>query len=448
MERGIKQSANGAAALSQPKAALAPRSDRKNKPVKGHLAGKPAQSNTSRPGEKTESGPQAGDDNLFDRFIDPLISFFTSIRLTVVCLGIGMVLVFWGTIAQVDLGLYKAQNEFFRSFFIYWGPKWTSWKIPIFPGGYLVGGVLLINLVSAHIKRFKVTRDKAGIWMVHFGLITLLLGQLLTDLLARESMLHLREGESKNYSESDRQVELAVIDSSDAELDKVVAIPHRVLASRQQISHPDLPFTIHVNRFMENSRVTERKQGDTSQPPVTQDVGTGATLKEMPKVTDSNLRDMPSAVIEISTTQGSLGTWLVSLFIRGTQTVTVNNHDYQLVMRPRRFYKPYALKLLKFTHDVYAGTDIPKNFASRVMLQRADTGENREIDIHMNAPLRYAGETYYQASLDQDDHGTVLQVVRNPSWLTPYFSCVLVGFGLIVQFATHLLGFTLKKKPA
>jgi hypothetical protein len=84
-----------------------------------------------------------------DHFLDRLIDFFTSLRLTVVCLALGLVLVFWGTLAQVDLGLYKAQNEYFRSFFIYLGPKGASWRFPVFPGGYLIGGVLLINLLAA-----------------------------------------------------------------------------------------------------------------------------------------------------------------------------------------------------------------------------------------------------------------------------------------------------------
>ena len=66
----------------------------------------------------------------------------------------------------------------------------------------------------------------------------------------------------------------------------------------------------------------------------------------------------------------------------------------------------------------------------------------------MNNPLRYAGETFYQASFDPDDHGSVLQVVHNPSWLTPYFSCILVGLGLLVQFFTHLIGFALKWRTA
>ena len=104
-----------------------------------------------------------------------VFNFFSSLKLTVVLLVLGCVLVFWGTLAQVHVGLYKAQNEFFRSFFIYWGPKSASWKIPIFPAGYLVGGILLINLVTAHFKRFRLSREKVGIWMVHVGLILLLL---------------------------------------------------------------------------------------------------------------------------------------------------------------------------------------------------------------------------------------------------------------------------------
>ena len=43
------------------------------------------------------------------------ISIFTSLRLTVACLVAAMVLVFVGTLAQVDLGLYAAQSRFFRA---------------------------------------------------------------------------------------------------------------------------------------------------------------------------------------------------------------------------------------------------------------------------------------------------------------------------------------------
>ncbi|MFO1513858.1 MAG: hypothetical protein U1F83_13230 [Verrucomicrobiota bacterium] len=87
--------------------------------------------------------------------LERTFKFFTSLKLTVVLLTLGLVLVFWGTLAQVNLGLYKAQNEFFRSFFIYWQPGSGSLRIPVFPGGYLVGGLLIINLFGAHLRYYK-----------------------------------------------------------------------------------------------------------------------------------------------------------------------------------------------------------------------------------------------------------------------------------------------------
>jgi len=51
-----------------------------------------------------------------------LFQFFTSLKLTVVCLGLATLLVFVGTIAQVEQGLYQAQDRYFRSFFVYWSP--------------------------------------------------------------------------------------------------------------------------------------------------------------------------------------------------------------------------------------------------------------------------------------------------------------------------------------
>jgi hypothetical protein len=83
-----------------------------------------------------------------------------------------------------------------------------------------------------------------------------------------------------------------------------------------------------------------------------------------------------------------------------------------------------------------------------VRVTHFETGEQREVLIYMNNPLRYEGETYYQASFDRDDQGTVLQVVRNPSWLTPYFACVMVGVGMVWQFLSHLIGFASKQRKS
>jgi hypothetical protein len=377
-----------------------------------------------------------------------LLSFFSSLRLTVVCLGIALVLVFVGTLAQVEQGLYQAQDRFFRSLLIYWSPAGSDWKIPVFPGGYLIGGVLLVNLLAAHAKRFKFTKSKIGILITHAGIILLLVGQFATDLFQTESHMRLTEGQPLNYSENGRNTELAVVDTSSPDFDEVIAIPGRRLAGTKEVRHEKLPFTIRVHRYLPNSSLARRApMVDTNPPPATQGFVPHITLTPLPLTTKMNERNITSAVLEVIGEAGSLGTWVVSDALDDAQPITIGGKTFQIALRLTRYYKPFYLELQKFTHEVYKGTGIPKNFASRVRLKRPDTGEDREALIYMNNPLRYGGETYYQSGFDErDSQVTILQVVRNPGWLTPYFSCALVSVGLVVQFLWHLLGFARKRK--
>jgi hypothetical protein len=376
-----------------------------------------------------------------------LFKFFSSLKLTVACLAVGCVLVFWGTLAQVHLGLFKAQNDFFRSFFVHWQPPGASFQIPVFPGGYLLGAVLLINLLAAHLRYYQPGKRKIGIALIHLGVVLLLVGQFLTDSLARESELHLRIGETKNYSEAERAYELAVIDTTDKNSEQVVAIPCSLLAKRGEARNAALPFTVRAETFYANSEVTD-KDGPGFQPvKTTAGIGSGFWWREVPRETAMDRVDQPSAIIAIATPHGSLGTFLVSAMLAQPQTFTFNNHTYEMLLRPERFYMPFSLTLLQFHHDRYPGTDIPKNFSSRVRLRNLATGESREVLIYMNNPLRYQGETFYQASYDPDDGGSILQVVHNPSWLTPYLACVMVAAGLTWQFLSHLIPF-LKRRRA
>jgi hypothetical protein len=369
-----------------------------------------------------------------------------SLRLTVVCLGFGMLLIFLGTLAQVHLGIHAVQAQYFQSLLIFWSPPGAGWKIPILPGGYLLGTVLLVNLIAAHATRFQLSRKKLGIILLHFGVILLLIGQLLTGLYARETQMRLDEGQTLGYSEAPREVELAVIDISDPNFDQVVAIPERVLEQGGTIQNATLPFTLNIRRFFPNARLTMRAQ-DPQAPPSLATTGFGANVvaTEIPRTVKDDERDLSSAFVEVNGVESSLGTWLVSNAIPDPQTFTVNNHTYALIMRQRRFYKQFALSLIHFAHDRYAGTDIPKNFSSRVRLLDSERGENREVLISMNDPLRYRGYTFYQAGFDNDDKTTILQVVKNPAMLLPYIACGLVGLGLLVQFSMHLFGFVKKR---
>ncbi len=207
-----------------------------------------------------------------------------------------------------------------------------------------------------------------------------------------------------------------------------------------------MPFTLNIRRFIPNARVAMRAQEPAAPPSLaTTGFGVNVAITEIPRTVKDDERDLTAAYVEVSGVQGSLGTWLVSNAIPDAQAFTVGERTFELIMRQRRFPKNFGLTLLDFKHDRYAGTDIPKNFSSRVRLLDPERNENREVLISMNDPLRYRGFTFYQAGFDNNDKTTILQVVRNPAMLIPYLACGLVALGLTVQFSMHLFGFVRKR---
>jgi hypothetical protein len=374
--------------------------------------------------------------------------FFCSLQLTVWLLILSMILVFVATIDQVNLGIWAVQAKYFRSFAVLWQIPESSISIPVFPGGYFIGGLLLINLVCAHIYRFSLSWKKSGIQMAHAGLILLLLGELFTGLISKESFMRLDTGETKHYSESFSANELVFIDHSDSKTDLVVAIPEDAVADKKSIQHKDLPFRVDVKEYYPNSNLQRVGPFAGPRPVATQGFGTGIVIVPEKMTYKQNERNVPSAYVEIVTPEGSQGTWLASQMLVQPQTFQYGGKTWEIAFRQTRTYKPFSLTLLKFSHDKYPGTEIPKNFSSRVRLKSDDGTEDREALIFMNNPLRYGGYTFYQAGFDNNDTTTVLQVVRNPSWLLPYIACVLMGLGLCIQFGITLAGFIRKRSAA
>jgi hypothetical protein len=419
--------------------------------------------------------------------LNRLWRILTSLRLTAVLLAFSIVLVFVGTVAQADEGLYNAQAKYFKHWFVF-GISLFGYQLPIpLPGGYLLGTALLINLVAAHIHRFQWTWKKIGIHLAHSGIILLLVGQLITDLFSRETQLHFFEGETKSYSESGRDYELAFVSDAGNDTEEVVAFPESYLAAGGDLKHEKLPFAIRVKEIWRNSEPSFRAPMQANAPPLTTngiaqhfDFRAAADAKTMDE------KNIPTALVEIIGTGGSLGDWVVSgwagdeavasgvrnsyarrmgrqtadaIWRRLTerQVIEAGGKEFTFAMRPVRVYKPFSLTLLKATHTTYPGRpDLPKDFRSRVRLENPQTSENREVEIYMNTPLRYSGLTFYQYQMAAGEMAmqegatpsSTLQVVRNPGWLTPYAGCVIVAAGLTFQFMFHLVGFVSKRRTA
>jgi hypothetical protein len=413
-----------------------------------------------------------------------LIKTFTSLRLTVILLAFAIVLVFVGTLAQVDEGLYNAQARYFRQWIVL-GMDLFGHKIPIiFPGGYLIGTMLLVNLVCAHIYRFQFSVRRIGIMLAHAGVILLLVGQLVTDMFAHESQISFAEGQTKSVAESPRSYDLTFTSDAGSNEEQIVAIPGKLLARGGDIQNQSLPFTIRVKQYWKNSEPQFRAPMMQNAPPLaTNGVALNFDFHSAPEVKTMDDKNVPTAEIELIGPDGSLGDWIVSDWtsdgemvgalqqsyaqqlgaqmaqkvigdLTQPQFIFAGGKQYTFALQPQLVHFAFSLKLLKATHTVYEGTDIPKDFRSLVQLQNPKTGENRQVEISMNHPLRYDGLTFYQYQMTAGEAvqragvtpSSVLQVVRNPSWLTPYIGCAMVAAGLVTQFMFHLVGFVSKRK--
>jgi hypothetical protein len=174
--------------------------------------------------------------------------------------------------------------------------------------------------------------------------------------------------------------------------------------------------------------------------------GTDIVATPVPVTTKPDEANWPTGYVELVGPEGSIGTFLISTMLLEPETITYQGRTWRLALRAKRDYLPFSITLKKFTHDIYPGTDIPRDFASTILLKSDDGRDDREVRIFMNNPLRYAGRAFYQAGYANNDHTTVLQVVRNPSWRIPYLSCALIVLGLLVQFGIHLFGFFLRRR--
>lgn len=382
------------------------------------------------------------------------VRFFISLRLTVALLALSAVLVFLATIDQVHLGIWAVQEKWFKSLIVLQEIKGIP--VPVFPGGYFIGGLLLLNLVAAHAKRFAFSWRKAGIQLVHFGLILLLLGELFTGLFQEEYQMRLDEGQTRNYSESWRLNELAIIDATASDKDVVTVIPEKRLAraatAQDEIDVPALPFRVVPRAYYPNAALAGKEQAPPMLKPVentsNRGIGPQLLLAPLPVTYAQEQRNHPAALVELVGPEGSLGVYLVSTLLSqsvGPEKFPYAGREWAISLRPERAYKRFSVTLLKLSHDTYPGTDIPKNFSSRVKITASEDAEDREALIFMNNPLRFQGLTFYQYQMDSSAGYTVLQVVRNPSWVIPYLSCLLMAVGLFWQFGWHLAGFIARR---
>lgn len=448
------------------------------------------------------------------------LAWLASLKLTVVLLAMAMYLIFVGTLAQVELGIWQVVETYFRSLFVkvpfdvyrallYPGSEETWPYGHWFPGGFLIIGLLLVNLLAAHALRFKVTgkgkklwigygliawgcantalslshpwlsaliqqdvmamlgiwaipmaflgagcwlvfgNRKAGIVLIHGGMILMLVGEYVTGLGATEGQMWIHEQGASNKIIDVREVELAFVADAGEGKQEHVVIPQAMIASADEddeaIVDPALPVTVRVDAWMENSDLLPVPTGDD--PTVVE-----YQAEELPAVTGTEQRaDRPTVMATLFNGDKRIGQYLLTTWelVRPSR-IEVDGKVWQVSLRFKETHLPYTLQLVDFRHDKFTGTTTPRNYSSTLRLQTPDAVEGRDAFIKMNQPLRYDGKAFFQSGFFQQrlnrNLGTIIQVADNPGAWVPYLSCVVVTVGLCMHFVVSLVRYGRRAK--
>lgn len=307
----------------------------------------------------------------------------------------------------------------------------------------LKGLLASLVLLSGCIMVFK---KRAGVVLLHGGILLMMFNELLVGTTAEEGQMHIREGETVNFVQDVRTMELAFVDRSDPKTDDVVAIPQSYLVPGSTIRSAEVPCTVEVKEYFRNSLLQPARPGQ----PNLADSGDGMSQVALPRDSGSGTDasgkvDLASSYVTLTNKDGSpVGTYLVSALL-DEQQVKIGERTYELSLRFKRTYKPYQVTLIDVRKDDYLGTDTPRNYSSDIRLVDEGRSVDRNIKIWMNNPLRYAGETLYQSNYNLDPRTGVemtgLQVVTNTGWMIPYVACMIVATGMLAQFSSVLVRF-------
>ena len=355
-----------------------------------------------------------------------IIKALSSVKIAVVCLGLLFILTLWGTIDQVNHGLYLSQERFFNSL------VFTFWGFLPFPGARLVLWVLFINLVCVSLVRLVYKWSKAGIIIIHCGLLLFFVAAFVTFHCVEETNITLMEGEGSNVSSAYHNWELSLW-TQQGDQKEVIAFDADHLRKGQELNFEKHGFKAVVHSYCRNCEAYGNSDGRLD--------GAILNLSGIQSLKPISLNKEPQKNIPGITfalqgaDQGDLN---ILLFGGEAKPLSIIREDktYYIKLRLKRSPLPFVLRLKDFMMDKHPNTEIARSYKSLVEVKSG--GVSRDVLISMNKPMRYKNYTLYQASYAIDQFGrelSTLAVVKNSGRILPYIATFTTVAGLLV----HLL---------
>ncbi len=377
-----------------------------------------------------------------------ILSGFGLATITLLLLGL---LTWLATLEQIDNGLYPTLNKYF---------DWKAWYIlpeingktvwlPL-PGGYWVCAVLLLNLILGGLVRIRKGWRHYGNLIAHFGIVFMLLGGGVTQHFSERGNMAVGEGESSNTAEDYFEYVVEIAEIKDGKPHVIHVIRGKDLEDLggeklRTFKLPDFPFDLQLTGYMPNVvPVSANERAPDKQQPVVD----GYFLMEKPKGPVPEPAEQYTAG-GYARILGKDGKKTDPFILAGASfhpfTHREGDRIFTIDMRKRLWPMPFTVKLDKFTAEFHPGTNRPAKFVSNIT--RIENNVQNPFTIQMNAPMRYEGLTFFQASYGPpgakpgDRMYSVFEVVRNPADQWPVYSLCVVGTGMAITFLIKLGSF-------
>ena len=340
-----------------------------------------------------------------------------------------MVLVFFGTIAQKDIGLYASQMKYFSSYYFL-----LYDYIPL-PGGRITLILMTLNLSSSLFRKTLWKIKKIGVIILHIGGLLLLLGGGVTAMYSSEGNMVIEEGGRVDYTDDYHRMELCIVNLSLQDSLEYIVFDEELLVEGNTISYDKLGLEIDIISRIKNTRIQNRITGADS-------IYKGF-LKQfvlLPKEPEKeNTQNRPSLIFRIRGSENNAdGIYGLFLGQKDLDIFNFKNEEFFTEFRKERTYLPFSIELLDFKKVLHPGTQVAKSFSSEINL--IENQIPRRVLIQMNEPLRHMGYTFFQASFIEElkSESTVLAVVKNYGRLFPYISSIIMSIGLLVHLIINI----------
>jgi len=381
------------------------------------------------------------------KILKSIFNVFTSYGMACILFLLLLVLVFVGTLAQVEHGLFYAQKYYFDS---YYTIHYAFDTIPVpLPGVFLLLILLSINLIAGGIFRMRKDWRRAGVLIIHLGILFMLMGGLVKRVYATEGQMTLFPGDSAAQYESYTLWEIGVAPANqEGEVTEyIIDDPEFTDMNPDEsrtFTNEAWPFDLEITEYMRNSQPLP-SSGNPMRPAID-----GFYLQPLQpeQQAETNVAGAYVTIIDKDTGEEQMGLVWGKSWWREIEpwAFEFDGETWAVELRKKRYDVPFTITLDKFERELHPGTQMAKRFSSFVTKQEPAMPE-QNIHIQMNEPLRHEGITVYQSSWGPPNAppGTPLysgfSVVRNPSDQWPLYACIVISIGLVLHFSLKLTNY-------